>query len=117
MQEELEVLKIVTRRLNEINIAYMISGSIAANYYTIPRMTRDVDIVIELKNSDIEKFFNIFKNDFYIDKSMVKEEVFQSGMFNIIHNKFVVKIDFIVKKETEFQKIAFSRKKKCCYKQ
>jgi hypothetical protein len=40
MNEELEVLKIVTRRLNEANIPYMICGSIASNYYTVPRMTR-----------------------------------------------------------------------------
>ncbi len=111
MQEELKVLKIVAARLNKANIAYMISGSIAANYYTIPRMTRDIDIVIELKGSDIKGFFNIFRNDFYIDKSVVEQEVSRNGMFNIIHNKLVVKIDFIVKKETEFQKIAFSRRK------
>jgi len=56
MSEELEVLKIVTQRLKEADINYMVSGSIAANYYTIPRMTRDIDIVIELKQGNIDKF-------------------------------------------------------------
>jgi hypothetical protein len=46
MSEELEVLKIVTQRLREAGINYMISGSIASNYYTIPRMTRDIDVVV-----------------------------------------------------------------------
>lgn len=33
----------------EKNIPYMISGSFALSAYTIPRMTRDIDIVIELE--------------------------------------------------------------------
>ena len=43
MSDELEVLKILADRLEEAGIGYMVSGSIAANYYTIPRMTRDID--------------------------------------------------------------------------
>ena len=43
MSEELEVLKMVGDRLGEAGIGYMVSGSIAANYYTIPRMTREAD--------------------------------------------------------------------------
>ncbi|MBU4487795.1 MAG: hypothetical protein KKI13_01860 [Candidatus Omnitrophica bacterium] len=112
MNEEIEVLKIVTERLNKAGINYMISGSIAANYYTIPRMTRDIDIVIELKGIDINRFTDLFKDDFYIDAEMVRSEVLRQGMFNLIHNKYVVKIDFIIRKDSEFQEAAFSRRKK-----
>ncbi len=112
MSEELEVLRIVTQYLNKIDIPYMISGSIAANYYTVPRMTRDIDIVIELKNTDIDKFINFFQDDFYVDKEMIKEEVSRQGMFNIIHNQHIIKIDFIIRKKSTFQKAAFSRRKK-----
>ena len=31
----------------------MFTGSIAANFYATPRMTRDVDIVIELQKTDV----------------------------------------------------------------
>ena len=47
MSEEMEVLKEVTRRLDQAGIAYMITGSTAANFYTVPRMTRDIDLVVE----------------------------------------------------------------------
>lgn len=112
MSEEPEVLKIVTDRLNKAKISYMISGSIAGNYYTVPRMTRDIDIVIELKDADVDRFIDLFKNDFYIDAEMVRSEVLRQGMFNLIHNEYVVKIDFIIRKDSEFQEVAFSRKKK-----
>ena len=111
MSEELEVLKIVTRRLNEAEIPYMISGSIAANYYTVPRMTRDIDIVIELEQGDIDKFVGLFEKDFYLNRETVTNEVSHQGMFNLIHNRYVVKIDFIINKSSAYQQAAFSRRK------
>jgi len=111
MSEELEVLKIVTQRLNEAGINYMVSGSIAANYYTIPRMTRDIDIVIELQHSDIDKFVCLFQKDFYVDRQMVEREVLRQGMFNLIQNQYVLKIDFIIKKASAYQQAAFAHKK------
>jgi len=111
MSEELELLKEVTERLNRANIPYMVSGSMAANYYTVPRMTRDIDIVVELKETDIDKFAELFTGDFYIDKEMIKKEVCRQGMFNLIHTQFVIKIDFIVKESSPYQDTAFSRKR------
>ena len=111
MSEELEVLKVVTERLNKTNIPYMVSGSMAANYYTVPRMTRDIDIVIELSRTDIDKFVGLFQDDFYIDKETIKKQVRRQGIFNLIHNQFIIKVDFIVKKSSEYQQMAFARKK------
>ena len=53
MNEELKVLEIVTQRLEKAQIPYMITGSIAMNYYATPRMTRDLDLIIKLQKSDI----------------------------------------------------------------
>ena len=92
MSEELEVLRIVTLRLNKANIPYMISGSIAANYYTVPRMTRDIDIVVELAQSNIDRFVALFQEDFYADKEMIKAEALNQGMFSLIHNQYVIKV-------------------------
>lgn len=111
MSEELDVLIIVTRRLNDAEIPYMISGSIAANYYTIPRMTRDIDIVIELKENAIDKFFALFEDDFYVNREMIANEVSHQGMFNLIYNRYVIKIDFIIKKSSAYQSVEFSNRK------
>ena len=111
MSEELEVLKIVTQRLNEAEIPYIISGSIAANYYTVPRMTRDIDIVIELKEDAIDTFVALFEGDFYVNREMIVNEVARRGMFNLIHNRYVIKIDFIIKKSSAYQNAEFSNRK------
>jgi len=41
--------------LEQANIAYMLSGSVALSYYAQPRMTRDIDLVIEIQNNDVIK--------------------------------------------------------------
>lgn len=112
MLDELEILKIVTQRLESAKIEYMVSGSVAMNYYALPRMTRDIDIVIAVHPTDAEKLFNNFKDDFYIDYESVKEAIQQRGAFNVIHLKEVIKVDFIIAKDTEFQLGAFKRKRK-----
>ena len=46
-----EILKVIADavgRLEEADIPYMISGSIAANIYAEPRFTNDIDIVLQV---------------------------------------------------------------------
>ena len=112
MNEELKVLEIVTQRLDKANIPYMITGSIALNYYATPRMTRDLDIVIELKQPDVTTLLNLFQTDFYIDEDMILTAINDHGMFNIIHNEWVFKVDFIVRKHSEYHQSEFDRRKR-----
>lgn len=111
MSEELKVLKMVVERLEQTRVPYFISGSMAANYYSVPRMTRDIDIVLELKPTHLKSFIESFRNDFYTEEESIKEEVDRRGMFNLIHKKYAFKVDFIIRKETEFQDSCFQRRR------
>lgn len=112
MSDELEVLKIVASGLEGAGISYLVSGSIAANCYTEPRMTRDIDIVIRLRAEDVERFAAIFEKEFYLDRKMIESEVARRGMFNLIHNGYVVKVDFIIEKTVYPREDVFARRKK-----
>ena len=107
-----ELLKEISEALEERGIPYMLSGSLAMSTYAIPRMTRDIDIVINLKLADIEKFSEIFEDGFYIYEEGIAEEVKRRGMFNVIDNESGGKIDFIIRKNTEFHLNEFERRKK-----
>ncbi len=109
---EMDVLKIVVERLNIAGIDYMISGSVALSFYTEPRMTRDIDIVIHLKGENLDKMMEIFGSDFYIDRDMMKEAVSFQSMFNIIHLETLVKIDLIIRKNEEYRLLEFNNRKK-----
>lgn len=111
MINEQEVLKIVTTRLESAGIRYMLTGSIAANFYTTPRMTRDIDIVVEVGEEDTERLFALFSDDFYTDRDSIKNALHNRGMFNIIHRAGVIKVDFIIRKDTEYRKVEFERKR------
>ena len=49
-----ELLKRVVQVLDETGIPYMLTGSMAMNYYAQPRMTRDIDVVVALQRQDVE---------------------------------------------------------------
>jgi hypothetical protein len=113
MTEELEILKLVTGRLEVNNIPYMVSGSVAMNFYGQPRMTRDIDIVVELSSPIIvQNFSQMFADIFYVDNEMIESAIKTKGMFNIIHNERFVKVDFIVKKNLPYRNTEFERKRK-----
>ena len=112
MNEELEVLKEVTRRLNRSGIPYMVTGSIAGNFYAVPRMTRDIDIVVELSEKDVDRFVDVFHGDFYLEPETVKEAVRKRGMFNLIHTEYVIKVDFVVRNDSPYRRKEFSRRKR-----
>ena len=111
----LKLLKQVTQSLNENKIPYMLSGSVAMNIYTIPRMTRDIDIVINLKLEDIEMFAKIFKDGFYLYKEGIETEIKRRGMFNVIDFDSGLKIDFIIRKNTNFHINEYTILSSKCY--
>ena len=110
MSEQLDVLKLVAERLHRADIAYMVSGSVALNYYAQPRLTRDIDIVVALRREDAERVINLFAEDFYIDADAVRHAIAQLGMFNIIHYDHIIKVDCIVRKDTPYRQEEFARR-------
>lgn len=112
MSEELDVLKIICVNLEKANIPYMLTGSVAGNFYAVPRMTRDIDIVLEIKRVDVDKVVSLFNRDFYIEPDTILEAIEHQGLFNIIHNEYVIKVDFIVRKNASYREIEFQRRRR-----
>jgi hypothetical protein len=105
-------IQLLCAKLKEAGIEYMLSGSVALNAYTTPRMTRDVDIVIILSADQITVFLEKLEGDFFCDEIGIREEVRRKGIFNIIHKKTATRVDFIVKKENPFSNTEFQRRKR-----
>jgi len=49
---------------------------------------------------------------FYLDEEMVHNAIFIQGLFNIIHNDLLVKVDFIVRKNTPYRQEEFLRRQR-----
>lgn len=111
MNEEFEVLKDITRRLHSAGIEYMMTGSMALAVYATPRMTRDIDIVLYISMQKAATLVNMFADDCYIDEQSVHVAIRDKGMFNIIHNESLMKIDCIVLKEDEYSQVSFTNRR------
>jgi hypothetical protein len=112
MQNELDILREVSERLESAGIAFMLTGSVAMNYYAQPRMTRDIDLVVALGESDVEAFAQLFAADYYLDRQAVMRAVASRSIFNLIHSDSVIKVDFIVLKADAYRQEEFARRQR-----
>ena len=110
MQDLVEILAEVSKRLEALSIPYMLTGGLAQHYYAIERTTADVDLVMELEIKDVPRFVAEFDRDFYVPKELAISAVRKRSEFNIIHLQSVIKVDCIVKKNSEYAETAFQRR-------
>lgn len=108
---ELDILKDVTTRLAHNRLDYMLTGSFAMNYYAQPRMTRDIDIVVALRSSDVMRVVEIFGKDYYVSGEAVEAAIENSTIFNLAHLESMVKVDMIIRKQGVFRQQEFDRRK------
>lgn len=108
----IDVLHDVARRLEEIDVPYMLSGSLAVSFYAEPRMTRDIDLVVDAKTDDVERLVAGFQTDYYVSRETVKDAVRRRSLFNLIHNESLVKVDFVIRKNTRYRRVEFKRRRR-----
>jgi hypothetical protein len=94
---EHNLFRIFVSRLNKLSIPYMITGAVASIIYGEPRLTNDIDLVIDMKSDDVEAFADAFPiEDFYCPPlEVIKLEIGRSqrGHFNLIHHETGFKAD------------------------
>jgi hypothetical protein len=112
VSEELKFLELIAVRLDSVGIPYMLTGSMAMMFYALPRMTRDVDLVLECHADDVPGLVDAFSVDCYIDAATVRESVKSRSMFNVIHNEWAMKADFILRKHDVYRELEFRRRRK-----
>ncbi|MBV9010126.1 MAG: hypothetical protein JO354_13335 [Verrucomicrobia bacterium] len=109
---ELDIVRDVSGRLERAGIAYMLTGSMAMNYYAQPRMTRDIDMVVELGSNDVARVTELFRQDYYVSEPSVQEAVAHDSIFNLIHQESVIKVDCVMRKSDEYRQIEFARRQR-----
>lgn len=108
--EQSDLLRVVVSTLNDLGIAYFVTGSVAAMYYGEPRFTNDIHVVAKLNSSHISAFVARFpEKDFYLSRDAVERAVQRKSQFNIIHPESGLKVDVMVPANNEFNGSRFSR--------
>lgn len=110
MNPELAALKNVVTRLEHGGFSYMLTGSMALSFYVAPRMTRDIDLVIDVASPRTAELVAIFDEDYYVSAEAVREAADLRGMFNVLYLPGSIKIDLIVRKDSPYRREEFGRR-------
>src|SRR5436305_10819543 len=99
---ERELLVDCLHRLNRTGITYYLTGSMASNYWGIPRTTHDLDFVVQLAMSAVPRIVQEFRGDFYLDEAAVRAAFQPPHQFNAIDTRSALKVDFWLPKSEPF---------------
>jgi hypothetical protein len=109
---ERELLLDCLRRLNRLPITYYLTGSMASNYWGIPRTTHDLDFVVQLAPSAIPAIVREFTPDYYLDEAAIRAAYQPPHQFNAIDTRSALKVDFWLPKPAPFDREMLHRRVK-----
>ncbi len=113
---EPNLFNIFVSRLNRLGIRYMVTGAVAGIIYGEPRVTHDIDLVMELSDENAEKIVEAFPaEEFYCPPiEIIKLEIRRPlrGHFNLVHHETGFKADIYLIGEDELHHWAMSNRKR-----
>ena len=106
-------LQKVVEILDEAGVQYMLTGSLAAAYYAVPRATQDIDLVLETESEGVVRLVGgLLAEGWYVDKDAALEAQRSRGQFNTIDPDSGWKADFLVRKERPYSLEEFGRRQR-----
>jgi hypothetical protein len=106
-----EVLAETIRLLQDLDIPYMLAGSLASSVHGEPRTTLDIDLVIDLDTDSADTLDSALAGrHFYVDVGAAQEALRQRGQFNAIDQYGGWKVDLIIRKDRPFSRSEFARR-------
>ena len=111
MKSPIEVLLHVVQILDQLNIPYLVVGSVASSLLGFSRATNDADLVADIKLDDVPLLFSALKDVFYIEDQSVRRAVLERSSFNVIHYDSIFKVDIYVPAADEFSQQLLKRRR------
>jgi hypothetical protein len=97
--------------LDAAAIPYMLTGSYASSIHSIPRATRDIDIIIFPNRDQLTRFIeSLPPSSYHSDLQDALDSLRRRSQFNIIDYATGWKIDFIIPPFDEFNVEEFERR-------
>lgn len=106
-----ESLRRFVDALEQAGVPYMLTGSYASSFHSLPRATRDLDFVIAPTREQIRSLVSALpKDQYYVDEGAALEALNTHGQFNVIDTTTGWKADFIIRKPRPFSQSEFARR-------
>ena len=110
MQNEIDIVRDISTRLDAAQIGYMLTGSMAMNSYDLPCVPHNLDFVIALRPQDAEVMVRLFNPDYDISREGVDSAIARQSFFNLLHRKNRIKVNCILCQQTKFRLNEYSRR-------
>ena len=107
---ERELLLDCLQRLNQSGVPYMLTGSMASNYWGIPRTTHDLDFVVQVVSASVPSLMSAFAGDFFLQEASVRAAFQPPHQFNAIDTRSALKVDFWLLRNEPFEQSRFGRR-------
>lgn len=106
------LLRTVVGVLEESGTPYMLTGSMAGAYYSLPRATQDIDFVLDANRGQVDDIVRRFTDrGYYASSTAAREALRFHGQFNVIDPASGWKVDLIIRKDRSFSSEEFSRRR------
>ncbi len=102
----------VIRALEDLGIAYMLTGSLAGNMYSIPRSTKDVDLVIDLSDCTIQAVMQRLGSGFVLEAQMTFEGVTGMHRYRLRCDGASLLVELFVLSDAPHDQERFRRRKR-----
>ena len=110
MRTESEFLVDVLDRLNRAHVDYMLTGSMASNYWGIPRTTHDLDFVLLFQPTDADRLIATLSPGLFLQPQSVRSAFQPPHQFNVLDEQSALKADFWLLRDNPFEQSAFTRR-------
>jgi hypothetical protein len=97
--------------LDRLEIRSMVSGSVASSIHGHARMTRDVDIIVDIGLDDAGPLVDELTDKFYIDADGIRSAIEHQRSFNVIHLQSSFKFDLFPLSNDPYQQAQFNRRR------
>jgi mannose-6-phosphate isomerase-like protein (cupin superfamily) len=108
-----DLLRRSIEQLDTHRVGYFVVGSMASTAYGEPRLTLDIDIVVDLLPGQVDSLCKAFPDpDFYVSLPAARAAVVRGGQFNVIHPTSGNKIDFMIVRRDAWGQSQMARRRR-----
>ncbi|MBP9708831.1 MAG: hypothetical protein KBD78_14430 [Oligoflexales bacterium] len=109
----LKTFQSILKKFEDAKIDYMIVGSIASMTYGEPRLTHDMDLVIEVSSAQFQKLVAMFQGeDYYVPPvEILVQEALNQRSFNVLHIPSGLKVNCMIRRSNKHSVEEFQRRR------
>ena len=100
----------VAQALDACGVRYLVGGSLASSISGEPRSTLDVDLVVALAESDVERLVAMLGDEFHADPDALRRACRDKSSANLIHLGTSTKVDLFVAGGSPLDEVQMDRR-------